>query len=107
MDRRNFIKSMLGVAGLAAAATGFASRAEASPLFDDLKAMEALGQDPLGQDSLGAADPADLPALGATDAQYYGPPRRRRRPAYQRPLRRRCRTFVNRRGRLVRRCWVG
>lgn len=102
MDRRNFLKSLIGVAGAAAAASAFAGRAEALPLFDELKAMDAKGVNPLKI----AENEADLPSAGATEAQYY---RRRgyygyrgyRRPVY----RRRCRTFVNRWGRLVRQCW--
>lgn len=107
MDRRIFLKSMLGVAGAAAAASAFASRAEALPLFDELQAMDARGVNPLK-----TASEADLPAAGASEAQYYYGPRygyRRRvwvRPVYRRRFRR-CRTFVNRWGRLVRRCWVG
>jgi hypothetical protein len=106
MDRRNFLKSLLGVAGAAAAATAFAGRAEALPLLDELQAMDAKGVNPVKI----AESEADLPSEGASETQYYyGPPRRRgyygyrgyRRPVY----RRRCRTFVNRRGRVVRQCW--
>jgi len=110
MDRRIFIKSLLGVAGAAVAASAFAPRAEALPLLDELKDMDAKGANPLKA----AAPEADLPAEGATEAQYYyGPRRRHYRRRYYRPYRRfyrpvrRCRTFVNRWGRLVRRCWVG
>jgi hypothetical protein len=111
MDRRNFLKSMLGVAGAAAAASAFATRAEALPLFDELQAMDATGVNSLKT----AEFEADLPAPGAVDSQYYYGPRRgyRRRwvrpmyrPMYRRRFRR-CRTVVNRWGRLVRRCWVG
>ena len=108
MDRRIFLKSMLGVAGAAAAASAFTSRAEALPLFDGLQAMDAKGINPLTV----AQSEADLPAPGATEAQYYyGPRRGYRRRAWVRPMYRRrirrCRTFVNRWGRVVRRCWVG
>jgi hypothetical protein len=105
MERRIFLKSMLGFAGAAAAASVFTSRAEALPLLEELKAMDAKGVNPLK-----AENEADLPAPGATEAQYYyGGGYRRRyygRPVYRRRYRR-CRTFVNRWGRLVRRCWVG
>jgi hypothetical protein len=104
MDRRIFLKSLLGVAGAAAAASAFAGRAEALPLFDELQAMDAKGVNPLKI----AENDADLPSEGATETQYYYGRRRGyygyrgyRRPVY----RRRCRTFVNRWGRLVRRCW--
>ena len=104
MDRRIFLKSLLGVAGAAAAASAFAGRAEALPLLNELQPMDARGVNPLK-----VADSADLPSEGATEAQYYYGPRRRgyygyrgyRRPIY----RRRCRTFVNRWGRVVRQCW--
>ena len=106
MDRRIFLKSMLGVAGAAAAASAFASRAEALPLFDELQAMDAKGVNPLKV----AESDADLPSEGATEAQYYYyGPRRRGYYGYRgygRPVyRRRCRTFVNRWGRVVRQCW--
>jgi hypothetical protein len=103
MDRRIFLKSLLGVAGAAAAASAFASRAEALPLFDELQAMDAKGVNPLKV----AENEADLPSPGATEAQYYygGYRRRYYRPMYRRV--RRCRSFVNRWGRVVRRCWVG
>ena len=56
-----------------------------------------------------AESEADLPSAGATEAQYYYGPRRRGYYGYRgygRPVyRRRCRTFVNRRGRVVRQCW--
>lgn len=106
MDRRIFVKSILGVAGAAATVAVFTPRAEASPLLDQLKAMDAAGANP----AKAAADAADLPAEGAAEAQYYYGPRRRHwgrpyvRRRYWRPVRR-CRTFVNRWGRLVRRCW--
>lgn len=108
MDRRNFMKSLLGVAGAAAAVSAFAPRAQALPLLDELQAMDAKGVNPLKA----AASEADMPAPGATEAQYWYGPRRRYwgRPVYRRrfygPVRR-CRTFVNRWGRVVRRCWVG
>jgi hypothetical protein len=105
MDRRIFLKSLLGVAGAAAAATAFAGRAEALPLFDELQAMDAKGVNPLNV----SESEADLPSAGATEAQYYYGPRRRGYYGYRgygRPVyRRRCRTFVNRRGRVVRQCW--
>jgi len=105
MDRRLFVKSMLGLAGAAAAASAFASRAEALPLLEELQSMDARGVNPLKADN-----EADLPAPGATEAQYYYGPRRRyyRRHYWGRPIYRpyrRCRTFVNRWGRLVRRCF--
>lgn len=104
MDRRHFITSMLGVAGAAATVSLLPSSAQASPLFDQLKAMDDAGTSPLKT----AADAADLPAEGATEAQYYR--RRYYRPRYARPyyrprFRARCRTYVNRWGRLVRRCF--
>ncbi len=103
MDRRHFLKSALGVAGAAAAASAFASRAEALPLFDELQAMDAQGVNLLSV----AQSEADLPSPGAAEAQYYNGPRRRGRGrVWARPVyRRRCRTIVNRWGRLVRRCW--
>lgn len=105
MDRRIFLKSLLGVAGAAAAASAFSAPAQALPLLDELEAMDVKGGNPL----TAAIDP-DLPSPGATETQYYVGPRRgyRRgwgRPVYRRPIRR-CRTFVNRNGRVVRRCWV-
>ena len=106
MDRRIFLKSLLGVAGSGAACVAFAPSAEAAPLLDELAAMDAQGSNPLSQ---AAAHEADLPAPGAHDAQYYY--RRRPRRRYYRPLPparvRRCRTFYDRFGRLVRRCWWG
>ncbi|MDB5643667.1 MAG: hypothetical protein JWN07_2984 [Hyphomicrobiales bacterium] len=107
MDRRIFLRSLLGVAGAAAAAGVLTSRAEALPLLDELQAMDAKGSNPLKA----AAVDADLPAPAATEAQYYyngRRPYRRRwvRPMYRRPMRR-CRTTVNRWGRVVRRCFVG
>ncbi len=108
MDRRIFIKSLLGVAGAVATVTALAPSAHALPLLDELQAMDAKGVNPLNV----ATSEADLPAEGATEAQYYYGPRRRYyrrryyRPVYRRPIRR-CRSFVNRAGRLVRRCWVG
>ncbi len=113
MDRRFFLKSLLGVAGTGAAVAAFAPRAEALPLLDELAAMDATGSNPLATAS--AAAEADLPAPGAEEAQYYyGPPPgyyRRRSRRYYRPVPpprvRRCRTFYDRWGRLVRRCWWG
>ncbi len=112
MDRRIFLKSLLGVAGAAAVAGVLSSQAEASPLLAELQAMDAKGANPLQA----APVAGDLPAEGATEAQYNyrrRPMSRRRyvrpmyrRPMYRRPMRR-CRTVVNRFGRLVRRCWVG
>jgi hypothetical protein len=112
MDRRIFLKSLLGVAGAAAVAGVLSSQAEASPLLAELQAMDAKGANPL----TAAPVAGDLPAEGATEAQYNyrrRPASRRRyvrpmyrRPMYSRPMRR-CRTVVNRFGRLVRRCWVG
>jgi hypothetical protein len=106
MDRRLFVKSLFGAVGAAWVATALAPRAHALPLLDELKAMDAAGFRPLVETS---TDPADLPAQGAIEAQYYyGPPRHRYygRP-YRRPARRRCRTYINRYGQRVRRCWVG
>jgi hypothetical protein len=107
MDRRFFLQSLLGVAGTAVAISALSSKAQALPLLDELKAMDAAA--PLT--AVSAAE-GDLPAEGAIEAQYY---RRRgyyRPRAYYRPrriyrpmYRARCRTFVNRWGRLVRRCW--
>jgi hypothetical protein len=107
MDRRFFLKSLLGVAGASAASALLAPKAQALPLFDELQAMDASGSNPLATAAL-----ADLPAEGASEAQYYGPPpgyyRRRPRRYYAPPPRvRRCRTFYDRWGRLVRRCWWG
>lgn len=111
MDRRFFLTSLLGVAGASAATAMLAPKAQALPLFEELQAMDAAAVNPL------VAGEADLPAEGATEAQYYyGPPpgtyRRRPRRYYRappppRPRIRRCRTFYDRWGRLVRRCWWG
>ncbi len=106
MNRRAFLGSLLafGAAGLAAAS----QPAQAATLFDELKALETA---PDGQQA--AAN--DLPAEGAKPAQYYrrrGYGYRPRRVVYRRPYyrpvyRRRvvCRTYVNRWGRLQRRCY--
>jgi hypothetical protein len=109
MDRRFFLKSVLTLAGAGAATALLAPEAEALPLLEELHAMEATGTNPL------MVSESDLPALGASEAQYYygqQPRRHRRRPRrYYRPLPpprvRRCRTFYDRWGRLVRRCWWG
>ncbi|MDB5650757.1 MAG: hypothetical protein JWL62_2277 [Hyphomicrobiales bacterium] len=103
MDRRIFIQSLLGVAGTAVAATAFTSKAQALPLLDELKAMDAAGS----PGTLVSGSEADLPAEGAIEAQYYYRRRYYRPRAYYRPrpIYRRCRTFVNRWGRLVRRCF--
>ena len=109
MDRRNFLKSLLGLAGASAAVVALTPSAEALPLLDELAALDATGANPLAGASAQAE--ADLPAPGAAEAQYYyGPPpgayRRRPRRYYRPPPRvRRCRTFYDRWGRLVRRCW--
>lgn len=106
MDRRIFLKSLLGVVGVAAAASVLTSQAEASPLLAELQSMDAKGTNPLTATSVDA----DLPAEGAVDAQFH---RRRRfvRPMFRNRVRpnrmRRCRTFVNRRGRVVQRCTIG
>jgi hypothetical protein len=105
MDRRFLLKSLLGLAGVGAIASLLAPSAQASPLLDELQALDAARSNPL------MASESDLPAPGASDAQYYyGPPpgyyRRRPRRYYRPPPRvRRCRTFYDRWGRLVRRCW--
>lgn len=113
MDRRLFVKSLFGAAGAAWIATALAPRAHALPLLDELQAMDEAGTSPLMQTPI---NPADLPAEGAIETQYYGPPRHRTyghpyyppyRQPYHRPMRRRCRTYINRQGRRVRRCWVG
>ena len=109
MDRRLFVKSLFGAAGAAWVATALAPRAHALPLLDELQAMDAAGTSPLTEVPI---DPADLPAEGAIETQYYGPPRRRYyghpyNHPYRRPVRRRCRTYINRYGQRVRRCWVG
>ncbi|MDB5572595.1 MAG: hypothetical protein JWN93_3778 [Hyphomicrobiales bacterium] len=106
MNRRAFLGSLLAIGAVGVAAAS--QPAQAATLLDELNALEA------GQPS------ADLPAEGAAPAQYsrhrrYGyRPRRpayRRayyRPVYRRPVYRRrvvCRTFVDRFGRLRRRCF--
>ncbi|MEN9708173.1 MAG: hypothetical protein RIQ68_581 [Pseudomonadota bacterium] len=107
MDRRFFLKSVLGLAGAGAATALLAPEAQALPLLEELQALDAAGANPL------MASESDLPAQGASEAQYYyGPPpgyyRRRPRRYYRPPPRvRRCRTFYDRWGRLVRRCWWG
>jgi hypothetical protein len=109
MDRRFFLKSVLTLAGAGAATALLAPEAQALPLLEELQAMEATGSNPL------VVGESDLPAQGASEAQYYygQQPRRHRRRArrYYRPLPpprvRRCRTFYDRWGRLVRRCWWG
>lgn len=107
MDRRLFIRSLLGVAGSAVAVSAFSSKAQALPLLDELQAMDAAGSNPL---QAAAASDADLPAEGAEEAQYYYrrryAPRRRYYYAPRRYYRRpRCAWVRNRWGRLVRRCW--
>ena len=107
MDRRFFLKSVLSLAGVGAAAALLVPEAQALPLLEELQAMDATGAHPL------IASESDLPAQGASEAQYYyGPPpgyyRRRPRRYYRPPPRvRRCRTFYDRWGRLKRRCWWG
>jgi hypothetical protein len=107
MDRRFFIKSVLSIAGAGAATALLAPEAQALPLLEELQALDATGANPL------MASESDLPAQGASEAQYYygqQPRRHRRRPRrYYSPLPpprvRRCRTFYDRTGRLRRRCW--
>lgn len=109
MDRRFFLKSVLSLAGAGAATALLAPEAQALPLLEELQALDATGANPL------MASESDLPAQGASEAQYYygqQPRYYRRRPRrYYRPLPpprvRRCRTFYDRWGRLVRRCWWG
>lgn len=114
MDRRFFLTSLLGVAGASAASVLLMPKAHALPLLEELQAMEAKD----AQVPATAAEEADLPAPGASQAQYYyGPPpgyyrRRPRRyyvPPYDAPPPRirRCRFFYDRWGQLVRRCWWG
>jgi hypothetical protein len=105
MDRRNFLLGILGVAGAAGATAAFMPKAEAAPLLDQLKGMDA------GTVANPLADAADLPAEGAQETQFYY----RRRGYYRRPFvyrrrfapvyRRRCTVFRNRWGQLVRRCF--
>ncbi len=113
MDRRNFIRGLLGIAGAAAAASVLAPSAEAAPLLDTLKDMDA------GKVANPLANEADLPAEGAQESQFYFGGGRRvyrrpvyyrrpiyRRPVYYRPVRRaRCVWVRNRFGGLVRRCF--
>jgi hypothetical protein len=110
MDRRNFLLGVLGAAGAVAATSALASKAEAAPLLDQLKAMDAgAAPNPLN-------DAADLPAEGAQETQFYrrrrGPVFVRRRPfvVRRRPFVRfvrpaRCRWFRGPFGRLYRRCF--
>ena len=109
MDRRLFLKSVLSLAGAGAAAALLAPEAQALPVLEELRALDAKGSNPL------MVSESDLPAQGAYEAQYYYAQqpryyRRRLRRTY-RPLAparvRRCRTVYDRSGRLVRRCrWV-
>jgi hypothetical protein len=102
MDRRFFLTSLLGAAGTSIALVALAPKAQAATLLEELAEMEASGGNLL------AAELADMPASGATQAQYYytRPHRAYRRRYYAPPPRiRRCRTFYDRWGRLVRRCW--
>lgn len=107
MDRRFFLKSVLSLAGAGAATALLVPEAQALPLLEELQAMDVTGSNPL------MVSESDLPAQGASEAQYYyGPPpgyyRRRPRRYYRPPPRvRRCRTFYDRWGRLKRRCWWG
>jgi len=80
MDRRNFMRSVFAAAG-AVALVAIPNRSEASSLLDELQAMEGANLD-APQDAL-----ADLPAVGADEAQY-----------------RRCWWQVDRFGRRVRVC---
>lgn len=113
MDRRNFLKSLLGLAGTGVAVVALTPPAEAASLLDELAMMEAQGTNPLAAPLGQAEAEADLASPGAQEAQYYyyGPPpgayRRRPRRAYRPPPRRRriCRTFYDEWGRLMRRCW--
>jgi len=109
MDRRFFLKSILCFAGAGATTALLAPEAQALPLFEELQALDATGANPL------KVSESDLPAQGASEAQYYygqQPRHYRRRPRRTyRPLPpprvRRCRTFYDRWGRLRRRCWWG
>ena len=109
MDRRFFLKSVFALAGAGAVSALLAPEAQALPRLEELEALDAKGANPL------MASESDLPAQGASETQYYygqQPRRYRRRPRrYYSPLPpprvRRCRTFYDRWGRLVRRCrWV-
>ncbi len=109
MDRRFFLKSVLSLAGAGAAAALLIPEAQALPLLEDLQALDATGANPL------MVSESDLPAQGSSEAQYYYSQqpryyRRRRRRVYSPlppPRVRRCWTFYDRWGRLVRRCrWV-
>jgi hypothetical protein len=109
MDRRFFLKSILCFAGAGATTALLAPEAQALPLLEELQALDATGANTL------KVSESDLPAQGASEAQYYygqQPRYYRRRPRrYYRPLPpprvRRCRTFYDRWGRLRRRCWWG
>jgi hypothetical protein len=109
MDRRFFLKSILCFAGAGATTALLAPEAQALPLLEELQALDATGANTL------KVSESDLPAQGASEAQYYygqQPRYYRRHPRrYYRPLPpprvRRCRTFYDRWGRLRRRCWWG
>ena len=94
MDRRNLLRSLFAAAG-AAAVIGLPKSSEAASLFDELSAMDATSA--LGAPDLESAA-ADLPAPGAEDAQWGGPP----------PWGgSRCRWTIDRFGRRVRVCTRG
>lgn len=102
MNRRMFLGSVLAVSGAAFATAAAAAPAQAATLLDELKALEVAPEQSAA---------SDLPAQGATDAQYRRRRRVYRRRVYRRPRRfyrpRRqvCQTFYDRWGRLRRRCW--
>ena len=107
MDRRFFLTTVFSLAGAGAAMALLAPKAQAASLLEELQTMDAKGAHSL------IASESDLPAQGASEAQYYygqQPRYYRRRPRryYRPPPRvRRCRTFYDRWGRLKRRCWWG
>jgi len=86
MDRRNLLRSLFALGG-AATVLAIPKSSEAASLFDELGAMDAKTLVP----------DADLPAAGAEDAQWAGP------PAWGR----RCTWRIDRWGRRVRICRGG